>query len=375
MNKTTRPRDYKTTRRERRQRGREQPPACKATACRGEHRTALAGRRKSSFCRDAQTNTRGPSRTRRCVRATHLTTQDALSLHTVECLLKNLLVGGAAEFFASGIDPLFLERVLCGTIGFVEDAEDAGERELRQFVGGELVGDVVTEFVLGSVVPFLFLDQLEAAAFARIGRIEGAGIKFDAFTQTFDGGEAGMIHRALNHLDHVIDLRGVGAGDEGGPGADQLFHRIDRHVDRTSRVGLAFETDGRGGRGLLFGQAIDEVVHDEINHVDVLARAVIEMVAADGETVTIAAEQKDMEIGPGQTDASRERDGAAVNEVGAVAVDEIRKTRRATDPGKGDDLFVLELAFLEDLVEGRQNREVAAAGAPGGMVGGNSFLG
>ena len=42
---------------------------------------------------------------------------------------------------------------------------------------------------------------------------------------------------------------------------------------------------------------------------------------------------------------------------------------------KGDDLFVLELAFLEDLVEGRQNREIAAAGAPGWVIGGDGFFG
>ena len=32
-----------------------------------------------------------------------------------------------------------------------------------------------------------------------------------------------MIHCALDHLDHVIDLRGVGAGDEGGAGAISFF--------------------------------------------------------------------------------------------------------------------------------------------------------
>src|SRR5438876_7277733 len=87
-----------------------------------------------------------------------------------------------------------------------------------------------------------------------------------------------MIHGALDHLDHVIDLRGVGARDECGPSADELFHRVDRLIDRAGRVGLALETDGRRRRGLLFGQAIDEVVHDEVGEVDVLARAVSEMV-------------------------------------------------------------------------------------------------
>ena len=79
----------------------------------------------------------------------------------------------------------------------------------------------------------------------------------------------------------------------------------------------------------------------------------IEMVAADGKTVAVAPKQKNMQVGPGQADAGSKRNGAAVNEVRAVTVDEIGKTRRTADPGKRDDLFVIELAFLENLVEGR----------------------
>src|SRR5262249_9194647 len=77
------------------------------------------------------------------------TTREGLSFHAVECFLEDLLIGCATEFLAGAVDPFFLERVFGGTIGFVEDAKDAGEWELRQFVSGELVGDVVTEFVLG----------------------------------------------------------------------------------------------------------------------------------------------------------------------------------------------------------------------------------
>ncbi len=70
-----------------------------------------------------------------------------------------------------------------------------------------------------------------------------------------------------------------------------------------------------------------------------------------------------------------ERDGAAVNEMRAVAVDEIREARGTADAGEGDDLLVLELAFLEDLVIGGEHGEVAAAGTPGRVVGGEGFLG
>jgi hypothetical protein len=261
-----------------------------------------------------------------------MTTRKALSLHStslhpVECFLENLLIGGAAEFFARAIDPSFLERVLGGTISFIEDAEDAGEWELGQFVGGKLVGDIMTQFVLGRVVPFLFLDQLEGAALARVGRIKSAGEKFDALTQTFDDRKTGVVHCPLDHLHHVIDLRGMGPRDKGGAGCDQFFHGVDGLIDRALRVCFALEPDRRGGRGLFLRQAVDEVVHDEIGEVNVFACTVIEMIPADGKSIAVAPEEKDVEIGPGKTDTCRERDGASVNEMGTVPINEIRKTR------------------------------------------------
>ena len=51
------------------------------------------------------------------------------------------------------------------------------------------------------------------------------------------------------------------------------------------------------------------------------------MVAADRKAVAVAAEQEDVEIGPGETDAAGERDGASVDEMSAVAIDKIRKAR------------------------------------------------
>src|SRR5260370_12561935 len=126
-----------------------------------------------------------------------MTMPPALSLHSVERFLQKLKVGRVASFFASGLNPLFLERVFGRTIGFVEHAEDSWERELRQFVSCELVGDVVPQLVLGCIVPFLFLDHFETAAFLRISRIKDVGEKFDALRQTFDGAEALVIERLL----------------------------------------------------------------------------------------------------------------------------------------------------------------------------------
>src|SRR5437764_11316971 len=109
-----------------------------------------------------------------------MTARSALSLHPIKSFLSQLQVARVANFLARIVDPLFFERVFRWAIGLVKNAEDAGERELREFVSGELVGDVVPELVLGTVVPFLFLDHFEAAALLRVGRIEYVREKFDA---------------------------------------------------------------------------------------------------------------------------------------------------------------------------------------------------
>ena len=113
---------------------------------------------------------------------------------------------------------------------------------------------------------------------------------------------------------------------------------------------------GEVGRGLVLGQAVDEVVHDDVGEVDVLARGVVEVVAADRVAVAVAAEDEDVEVGPGKADAGGERQGAAVDEVEAVAVDEVGEARRAADAGDGDDLLVRDLKLLENVVRTRRAR-------------------
>src|SRR5439155_5649931 len=220
---------------------------------------------------------------------------------SVESSLENFEVAGVAGFFARSLDPFLLQRILRWSVRFVEDAEDAGKGNCGEFVRGDFIRDVMPQFVLGCAVPFLFLNDFEAAALFWIGWIEYVREKFDAFRQTFDDAEALVIERALNQLQHVRRVRSVRARDECGAAGDQLFHRVDRLIDCAGRIGLALESDGRCGRRLFLRQTIDEVVHDEIRHVDVLARPVIKMIASDGETVAVATEEEHVKIGPGET--------------------------------------------------------------------------
>src|SRR5437764_8759992 len=56
------------------------------------------------------------------------TTRNALSFHSVECLLEELQVRSVSCFLASRLDPFFLESILRRPIILIKDAEDAGER-------------------------------------------------------------------------------------------------------------------------------------------------------------------------------------------------------------------------------------------------------
>jgi hypothetical protein len=57
-----------------------------------------------------------------------MTTRSAMSFHSVESLLQQREIAWVAQFFASIIDPLLLQRILRRTVALVEDAEDARER-------------------------------------------------------------------------------------------------------------------------------------------------------------------------------------------------------------------------------------------------------
>src|SRR5437016_12999768 len=65
------------------------------------------------------------------------TTRNALSFHSVECLLEQFQIAGVSCFLASGLDPFFLEGILRRPVVLVKDAEDARERSEERRVGKE----------------------------------------------------------------------------------------------------------------------------------------------------------------------------------------------------------------------------------------------
>src|SRR5439155_16397608 len=101
----------------------------------------------------------------------------------------------------------------------------------------------------------------------------------------------------------------------------------------------------------------------------------VQVVAADREGVAIAAEDEDVQIGPGKGDSAGKGQGATVNIMGAVGLNEIRKAAGAANAGDGGDFFVPKLSLFDQFEIKGEHREIPATRTPGRMVGRDVFLG
>ena len=93
------------------------------------------------------------------------------------------------------------------------------------------------------------------------------------------------------------------------------------------------------------------------------------MVSANREGIAVAAENEHMQIWPRERNAAGKGQRASVNVMGAVGLDKIRKPARATDAGDGGYFLVPHLALFDELEIQREHGEIAAARAPGGIIG------
>jgi hypothetical protein len=98
------------------------------------------------------------------------------------------------------------------------------------------------------------------------------------------------------------------------------------------------------------------------------------MVSADGEGIAVAAKDEEIEVLPAEGDAGGKGQRAAVNEMDAVALHKIRETAAATNAGDGGDFLVMDAAVLDELEIECEHGEIAATGAPRGVIGCKIFF-
>ena len=123
------------------------------------------------------------------------------------------------------------------------------------------------------------------------------------------------------------------------------------------------------------GQAVNEVVHDQVGHLDVFACGVDEVVAADGEGVAVAAEGEHVQVGPRDGKSAGEGQRTTVNVVHAVCLHKVREPAGAADAGHGGHVLVGDVPLLDQLVVDGEHGKITAARAPGRVIGGDLFFG
>ena len=142
---------------------------------------------------------------------------------------------------------------------------------------------------------------------------------------------------------------------------------VDGVLDVAKRGALGLHALAAGGRGLAGGQPVNLVVHHDVSQVHVAAHGVGEMVAADAEAVAIAAGADDLQLVVAELDAGADGEGAAVQGVHAVGVDEAGQVGGTADAADGHHLVRLQAQFEQRGLQRGQHRKIPAAGAPIGV--------
>src|SRR5207249_653254 len=116
---------------------------------------------------------------------------------------------------------------------------------------------------------------------------------------------------------------------EGGAGGQRHRHRVDRCLDIAERHALGLHADAAGRGGLAGGQTVDLVVHHDIQQVHVAAHGVDEVVAADAESVAVAAGHHHGQMVVAHLHPGGHCQCASVQGVHAVGFDEAGEVRGA----------------------------------------------
>src|SRR6266404_777341 len=186
----------------------------------------------------------------------------------------------------------------------------------------------------------------------------------DAGAENVQERESRMLDTLLNQLGEMLLFGAVTARDEGSARGQSQGNGINRRFDVAKGHAFRLHADATGWRRLAGGQAVDLVVHDDVEQVHIAAHGVDEMVAADAETVTVAASHEHGEFMIGELQTGGHGEGTAVEGVHAVGIHVAGKIGGTSDAADGDDVVVRYAEFDEGFLYGSKHTEIAASGTP-----------
>src|SRR5579872_1584443 len=95
------------------------------------------------------------------------------------------------------------------------------------------------------------------------------------------------------------------AGNKVGARNHRHRHRIEWTQFRTARNKVTVPVRFGCRRRLTFGHPVNAIIHDEVQHVDVSSTGVNEVISPDRESIAIAPDCNDLEIGARKLDPGR----------------------------------------------------------------------
>src|SRR5437879_8954063 len=166
-----------------------------------------------------------------------------------------------------------------GNVGALEEFPDGNllAPEQRLLHGGHPVG---------GIMPGIVLELFHAWTEPLIGIVVVVG---HAWAEDVQEREARMLDALLDQFGQMLLLSAEAARNERCSGGEGQRNRIDRIFDITERHAFRLHANAAGWRRLAGGQAIDLVVHDDVEQVHIAAHRMDKMVAADPKAVTVAA--------------------------------------------------------------------------------------
>ena len=201
-------------------------------------------------------------------------------------------------------------------------------------------------------------DMVIAARAARVV------VESDAGADHIDEGRPTVHDRALDQGDQLSLVAGKSPAHIGRAQLHRDANKIDRRIIVDQSL-LAATAPVGCGRELPFGQTIDAVVFDDINHADTTAHRVSKLTQTNRGRITIARDTQVEQFAIGQIRTGQHAGHAAVHRVETVACAKeiIGRLARASDARQLGHPMRLYIELPDSLNDGRRDRIVAATGA------------
>src|SRR5258708_6836694 len=180
-------------------------------------------------------------------------------------------------------------------------------------------------------------------------------------------GESRMLDPLLDQLGEMISLTTEATRHERRSRGQCQRNRIDRRLDVAKRHALGLHANAASWRSLACGQAIDLVVHDDVEQVHVAAHRMDEMVAADPKTVAVAARHHYSEFMIGKLQSGGHRQRPAVQSVHAIGIHVPGEVGGTADAADCYDVMVRYAQLDQGFLYRREHAKIAASRTPVGI--------